>query len=73
MELILGRADLWVKGRANPHFSPRRAAQEQGISARRRSTLLRGLNNAVYELLCAAFGEKHQTGFFNIFKNRLYL
>ena len=32
---------------AIPDFSPVRAVQEQGISARRRSLLLRGLNNAV--------------------------
>ncbi len=30
----------------NPHFSRARAVQEQGISVRRRSVLLRGLNNA---------------------------
>ena len=56
-----------------PDFSALRTAQEQGISGRRCSTLLRRLNNAVYELFCAAFGEEHQTGFFNIFKNSLYL
>jgi len=31
----------------NPDFSQARAVQEQGISARRRNILLRGLNNAV--------------------------
>ncbi len=30
--------------RASPYFSRARAVQEQGISARRRSTLLRGLD-----------------------------
>jgi len=34
-----------------PDFSQARAVQEQGISARRRNILLRGLDNAVPVLL----------------------
>jgi hypothetical protein len=48
----------------NPDFSRARAVQEQGISARRRSVLLRGLNNAVPVPLWLAFGEEHQMPFF---------
>ena len=48
----------------NPDFSRARAVQEQGISARRRSVLLRGLNNAVHVPLWLAFGEEHQIPFF---------
>ncbi len=43
----------------NPDFSRARVVQEQGISARRRSVLLRGLNNAVLVPLWLAFGEEH--------------
>jgi hypothetical protein len=49
---------------SNPDFSRARAAQEQGTSARRRSILLRGLNNTVPVSLWLAFGEEHQTLFF---------
>jgi len=42
----------------NPDFSRAGAVQEQGISAQRRSVLLRGLNNAVPVLLRLAFGEE---------------
>ena len=48
----------------NLDFSRARAVQEQGISARRRSVLLRGLNNAVPVLLWLAFGEEHQMPFY---------
>ncbi|MEE8552355.1 MAG: hypothetical protein V3S72_03560, partial [Desulfobacterales bacterium] len=47
-----------------PDFSRARAVQEQGISARRRSVLLRELNNAVPVPLWLAFGEEHQMPFF---------
>jgi hypothetical protein len=57
---------------ANPDFSPVRAVQEQGISARRRPPKfyggLRGLNNAVPGPLWPAFGEEHQTRFYLHFK-----
>jgi hypothetical protein len=49
---------------ANPDFSRARAVQEEGISARRRSVLLRGLNNAVPVPPWFAFGEEHQMPFF---------
>ncbi len=49
--------------RANPDFSRARAVQEQGISVRRLSVLLRGLNNAVPVPLWLAFGEEHQMPF----------
>jgi hypothetical protein len=48
----------------NPDFSRARAVQEQGISARRRSVLLRGLNNEVPAPLWLAFCEEHQMLFF---------
>jgi len=53
--------------RISPDFSRARAVQEQGISARRRSVLLQGLNNADAEgtvPLWLAFGEEHQMLFF---------
>jgi len=37
--------------------------QEQGISARRRSVLLRGVNNVVPVPVWLAFGEEHQMPF----------
>ena len=49
---------------SNPDFSPVRAVQEQGISTRRRSVLLRGLNNAVPGPLWPAFGEEYQMRFY---------
>jgi hypothetical protein len=40
---------------------------KQGISARRRSTLLQGLNNAVYALLRLAEGEENQKNSYSFF------
>ncbi len=57
----------------NPVFSRDWATQEQGILARRRSILLRGLNNAVPVLFRLAFGEEFIFYWYDIHQNRVSL
>jgi hypothetical protein len=59
--------------RLNPDFSRAKAVQEQGISVRRRSVLLRGLNNEVPVPLWFAFGEEFNFKNDRIHQNSVYL
>jgi hypothetical protein len=63
-DMALPTFQLRSRKNHNPKFSRVRAVQEQGISARRRSRLLRGLNNPVSVPLRFAFGKEHQRIFF---------